>query len=111
MNQTELIGTLMFLVQLAHSSEELLTGFHKKWFLFKMPFKVFLGFEIIHNLFWASVLFFREFPQRELLITFFIYLMLANGLEHIIWAIIKRGYVPGLITAPIHILLFLIYIT
>lgn len=111
MNHLELVGTFMFLIQLVHSSEELLTGFHKKWFLFKMPFKVFLGFEIIHNSFWASVLLFQQFPQREILITLFIYLMLANGLEHIIWAFIKRKYVPGLITAPIHILLFLIYIS
>ena len=103
-------ASIMYVVQLIHSVEELTTGFHKKWFLFKMPFKTFLGFEILHNLFWLSVLILPSFPFREQLLAFFIVLMFANGIEHLIWAGSIKKYVPGLFTAPIHIILFLSFI-
>lgn len=109
MSHIVLFAFLMYFIQLTHSIEELSTGFHKKWFLFKMSFKTFLLFEIIHNFFWFTVLFLPEFPYREQLLAFFIVLMLANGIEHLIWAGIVKKYVPGLITAPIHIILFLIF--
>ncbi len=100
---------ILFLVQLVHSVEELSTGFHKKWYLFKMPFYVFLSFEIIHNLFWGSVLFFKQFPSRDYFLAFFIILMFANGIQHIVWYGMVKKYVPGLITAPIHIVIFLFF--
>lgn len=100
---------LIYFVQLAHSIEELSTGFHKRWYLFKMPFRVFLGFEIIFNIFWGTVLFYGPFPNREYLLAFFIALMFANGVQHLVWAGIVKKYVPGLITAPIHIVLFLLF--
>lgn len=104
------IATVMFFVQIIHSLEELTTDFHKKWFLFKMPFWIFLTFEIIHTTFWAIVLLIQNFPFREQFLLFFIILMFANGLEHVIWAIKVKKYVPGLVTAPIHILLFVTFI-
>jgi len=99
----------MYLVQLVHSFEELTKGFHRKWFLFKIPFKIFLGFEILHNIFWLFVLLLPTFPYRTQVLAFFILLMFANGVEHLIWAGSAKKYVPGLLTAPIHVILFLIF--
>lgn len=99
----------MYFTQLAHSVEELSTGFNKKWYIYKMPFWVFLGFEIIFNIFWGTVLFYGQFPYREHLLAFFIALMFANGVQHVVWAGCVKKYVPGLVTAPIHIIVFLIF--
>lgn len=109
MSNLELFASIMFVVQLVHSAEELKTGFHKKWFLFKMKYRTFLIFEILHNSFWLLVLLFKNFPYREQLLLFFIFLMLANGIEHVVWGFVQRKYVPGLITAPLHILIFVIF--
>lgn len=97
------------IVQLFHSAEELSTGFHKKWYLFKMPFWVFLSFEVIFTAFWLLVFFSHTFPYRETFQGFFLVLMLANGIQHIIWSGVVKKYVPGLVTAPIHVLVFLVY--
>lgn len=99
---------IVFLLQTAHSVEELSTGFHKKWYLFKMPFVAFLTFEIMFELFWGAVVFFHAFPFREHLLLFFFALMFANGIQHIVWAGVTKKYVPGLITAPFHVVLFLV---
>lgn len=104
-----LFAALMYVVQLIHSVEELTTGFHKKWFVFKMKFRTFLSFEIVHNLFWLLVLLLPTFPFRIQFLAFFIIEMLANGIEHVIWAGTVKKYVPGLLSAPIHIILFLIF--
>ncbi len=97
------------IVQLFHSVEELSTGFHRKWYLFKMPFWVFLSFEIIFTAFWLLVLFTPTFPYRETLQGFFLVLMLANGIQHIIWSGVVKKYAPGLVTAPLHVLVFVVY--
>ncbi len=109
MTNLEMFASYIFVIQLAHSFEELITGFHKRWYLFKMPFRLFLGFELLFNLFWALVLFSRQFPAREQLLAFFIVLMFANGIQHIVWFALEKKYVPGLITAPMHVILFLVY--
>jgi hypothetical protein len=103
------IATAMFFVQIAHSIEELSTGFNEKWYLAKLSFNTFLTFEIFHNLFWALVVFIKDFPARNQLILFFIALMFANGIQHIVWFGFKKKYVPGLVTAPIHLILFFIF--
>lgn len=100
---------LMFIIQIIHSIEELTTGFHKKWFFFKMSFKFFLTFEILHNLFWFTVLVFNNFPYKIYFIAFFILLMFAQSLWHLAWWAMKKEYVPGLITAFVHIILFIIF--
>ncbi|OGH20775.1 MAG: hypothetical protein A3D74_05630 [Candidatus Levybacteria bacterium RIFCSPHIGHO2_02_FULL_37_13] len=109
MINVEIIPIAMLLVQILHSVEELSTGFHKKWYFTKLSFKTFLIFEIIHNLFWSLVVFIKDFPYRSELLLFFIALMFANGVQHIVWFGFKKKYVPGLITAPIHIVLFFIF--
>lgn len=96
-------------VQFFHSVEELSTGFHKKWYLFKMPFWVFLTFEVLFALFWLVVLFNFNFPYREIFQALFLILMLANGVQHLVWSGVVKKYVPGLVTAPIHVLVFLTY--
>jgi len=96
-------------VQLAHSVEELTTGFHRRWYLFKMPFRVFLSFELFFSAFWIFVLLFSSFPNRENFQAFFLVLMFANGVQHLIWWGWEKKYVPGLITAFVHIAVFLIF--
>ncbi len=100
---------ISLMVQLAHSFEELSTGFHKKWYAFKMPFWVFLTFELCFSAFWIMVLLLPGFPYRIYLQEFFLALMFANGVQHIVWWGATKKYVPGLITAPIHILIFLTF--
>lgn len=102
-------ASLMYLVQICHSVEEVSTGFHKKWYLFRMSFKLFLAFEILHNIFWGLVIFTNIIPFKEQLTALFIPLMFANGIQHIVWFGAQKKYVPGLITAPIHIILFLLF--
>lgn len=97
------------LVQVAHSLEELATGFHKKWFAFQMPFIVFLIFEVMFTSFFVSVLFNETFPFRSTIQAFFLLLMFLNGVQHVVWSACVRKYVPGLITAPFHIIVFTVF--
>ncbi|MFA9288412.1 MAG: HXXEE domain-containing protein [Weeksellaceae bacterium] len=109
MEQLEYFYTVTLIVQILHSLEELSTGFHKKWYLFHMPFWVFLLFEILFTALWISVLLFQAFPYREIFQASFMVLMFANGIQHLIWARIEKKYVPGLILAPMHVVIFLLY--
>lgn len=109
MNLLEQFFVISLVVQIAHSIEELSTGFHKKWYVFKMPFWVFLVFEIVFGGFWIAVLLLQDFPSRIHLQAFFLALMFANGVQHVVWTGNVKKYVPGLITAPIHITVFLVY--
>ncbi len=101
--------TVSFITQLFHSAEELSTGFHKQWYLFKMPFYVFLTFEIVFTTFWLVVLLVDSFPFRTELMAFFLILMFANGIQHIVWGAVTKKYVPGLVTACFHIGVFIVF--
>ena len=35
--------------------------------------------------------------------------MFANGVQHVIWASVVKQYVPGLITALLHVMISLIF--
>ncbi len=107
MNLLEHFFALSLLVQLVHVGEELSTGFHKKWYLFKMPLWVFLLFEIVFEGFWISVFLFHSFPSRSFLQTLFLILMFANGVQHIIWSGVVKKYDPGLTISFINIIIFL----
>jgi hypothetical protein len=96
-------------VQLAHSVEELTTGFHRRWYLFKMPFRVFLSFELLFSAFWIFVSLLSSFPNRENFQAFFLVLMFANGIQHLVWWGCEKNYVPGLITAFAHIAVFIVF--
>jgi hypothetical protein len=104
-----LLAELMYLAQLCHSFEELTHGFHKKWYLFKMPFWVFLTFEILFNLFWAVVIFSNVLANKETLLVVWIALMTLNGMQHVVWSVVLKKYVPGLYTAPLHLVLIALY--
>jgi len=110
MNIIEQFFLVSLVVQIVHSIEELSTGFNKKWYVFKMPFWVFLAFEICFSSFWLAVLLLPAFPYRVYLQEFFLALMFANGVQHLVWSGIVKKYVPGLITAPIHIGVFLVFL-
>jgi len=105
----ELFFIISLGIQLIHSIEELSNNFHNKFPLFKMKFKTFLTFEIIFFLFWLLVLLLSIFPFRNYFMGFFIVLMFANGLWHLVWWGITKKYVPGLITAPLFIINFIIF--
>mgnify|MGYP001578370778 FL=1 len=74
-----------------------------------MPFWVFLLYEIAFESFWIAILLFPSFPNRLNLQAFFLVLMFANGVQHLVWAVNVKKYVPGLITEPVHIIVFLIF--
>ena len=103
----ELAFKILLGIQCLHSIEELFTGFHRKWYLFHMPFALFLGFEIIFLAFWVLVLLFPAMPSRYTLMTFFNLLMFANGIQHLVWGGVEKKYVPGLLTAPIFVAVFM----
>jgi hypothetical protein len=109
MNLLEQFFIVSLCLQIAHACEELFTGFHKKWYVFHMPFWVFLLFEIVFESFWLTVFLVPEFPNRSELQAFFLALMFANGIQHIVWAGNVKKYVPGLITSLFHIVIFLFY--
>ncbi len=101
--------SIILIIQIIHSIEELTTGFHKKWYLTKIPFWVFLLFELCFSGFWIYVLFTETFPNRAYFQASFLILMFANGIQHIIWAGVVKKYVPGLLTAILHIVVFLMF--
>lgn len=109
MNLLEQFFGISLLIQVIHAIEELTTGFNKKWYAFKMPFWVFLLFELVFEGFWIAVYLLHDFPDRQVFQAFFLALMFANGVQHLVWAGNVKKYVPGLITAPLHIIVFLMY--
>lgn len=109
MSLIEQFFVISLFAQFTHAVEELLTGFHKKWYLFKMPFGIFLLFEIVFEVFWIAIWLSPNFPNRIYFESFFMVLMFANGIQHVVWAGNVKKYVPGLVTAPVHIVVFLIF--
>lgn len=109
MTPLEQFFAISLLVQIAHAIEELSTGFHKKWYFVRMPFWVFLVFELLFEGFWICVYLFQDFPNRATLQALFLALMFANGVQHLVWAGNSKTYVPGLLTAPLHIIVFLVF--
>ena len=102
--------TIAFLVlQLFHSAEELSQGFHKRFPFGKLTFKNFLTFEVLFMGLWLTIFMVKSFPYRENILAFYLLLMFANGIWHIVWWGIEKKYVPGLITAPFFILVFVVY--
>ncbi len=100
--------TISCLIQVLHSVEEISTRFEKRWPLWRMRRSTFVIFEIAFTALFLSALFFS--PSFEVMFAkAFIALMFANGIWHIFWAGSEKRYVPGLITAPLHVLNFIIY--
>ena len=99
----------MLAVQLSHSGEEYLNGMPKKFPWFKLGLRNYLLFEIPFNIFWVWVLFDPDLPYRNELMYFFIFLMFANGIWHVAWSAFSKKYTPGLITASLFIITFILF--
>jgi hypothetical protein len=100
---------ILVLVQLAHSQEEIWNGFEKVWPLWKMSRFTFVFFEILLSILIIGIYLIKSLPNREILMLSFNVLMFANGIWHLMWAGIKKHYVPGLFTAPVMIIVFLVF--
>lgn len=100
--------TISCIIQIFHSLEEIFTHFEKRWPLWKMNRVTFVSFEIIFSLLFLFVLFFD--PTFQIVFAkAFLMLMFANGIWHLFWGWSEKRYVPGLVTAPFHVLNFAIY--
>ncbi len=100
--------TASSLIQVLHSTEEIYTHFEQRWPLWKTSRATFISFEIVFSLIFLYVFFFQPFFYF-IFAKSFLLLMFANGLWHLFWGWNERRYVPGLITAPLHILNSTIY--
>lgn len=109
MSTLETFFLIQMSVQLLHSIEELTQGFHRNNFFVKMSFLQFLAFEIVFTALWVIIFLARDLSFRSELLAFFMILMFANGVWHITWSRIKGRYVPGLITAFLHVISFLAF--
>jgi len=74
-----------------------------------MKFRTFLIFEILFFSFWVAIFFAKEFQYRDQAMAFFNLLMFANGIWHLVWWGIVKKYVPGLVTAPLFVITFMIF--
>jgi len=96
-------------LQIIHSLEEIYTRFDKYWPVWKMSRRFFVSFEIIFSSLLLFVVFYQEFPARLLFMQAFNLLMFANGIWHLMWAGVVKKYVPGLMTAPLFLIVFCLY--
>lgn len=108
MNDILIFFAISCAIQLAHSLEEIFTHFEEKWPLWKMTRLTFVSFEIVFSIVFLYVVIFN--PSFELVFAkAFLLIMFANGIWHIFWAGSVKKYVPGLITAPMHLINSAIY--
>ncbi len=96
---------LFGIIQLIHSQEEIWTGFHKKWFLFTMSKWVFVAWEALLSAVIITYMLRPHLAGATGFMQWFIFAMLLNGMEHVIWGAVKKSYVPGLVTAPLFLIL------
>lgn len=100
---------LLGLTQLAHSQEEIWTGFHKSWFVFTMPSWVFIVFEVLFSIPIIAYIANPHLLYADVYMPAFALVMFVNGIGHIVWGLVARSYVPGLVTAPFFIAIFVFY--
>ena len=109
MDLVEKFYTYFVIVYLLHSQEEIYFHFEKIWPLWKMSRKFFITMEILLSILLISTIFIKVYPYRVFLMSLFNLLMFANGIWHITGAVLAKKYIPGLITAPFAVILFVIY--
>ncbi|OGD81596.1 hypothetical protein A2572_04425 [Candidatus Collierbacteria bacterium RIFOXYD1_FULL_40_9] len=100
--------TVSCIVQIFHSLEEIFNHFEKRWSLWKTSRATFVTFEVLFSLLFLYTLLFQPSFYAAFAKAFLL-LMFANGVWHLFWGWSDRRYVPGLITAPFHILNSAIY--
>lgn len=100
---TVYIGVVL---HLCHSSEEALTGFHRRFpeLLGLAPWPI--GFFISFNLIWISIwlISLRYLAQHKIFVAAIWFLTLAsllNGLSHPAISLAVGGYFPGLYSSPL----------
>jgi len=104
-------------IQAAHSIEEykgrLWESFAPAAFMSSIiPSNHELGFVLVNCALlafglWCVVAVRRSAPYAVGLMWIWIVIELVNGIGHPLWSILQRGYTPGLLTAPLLLLLFL----
>ena len=109
MNYLETFYTILVGIQLLHSQEEIHARFEKRWPVWKMSRTFFIAFEILFSVFIIVPIFLTTFPFREMWMQFFNILMFANGIWHLMWAASEKRYVPGVITAPLFLIIFSVF--
>ena len=105
------IFVIMLVVQFFHSIEEQLTNFEKKWPLMRISGVQFWLFEIFFQITFSIFFLINDYIGRTEVMVFFVLLMFANGIWHIVWFwFFEKGkYVPGLLTAALFIIAFFIH--
>lgn len=101
--------TVFVLIQLIHSQEEIHMHFNDKSPVFKIRRKPFLILEALFSLFIICWVFVPISVVGTIWKHIFILLMFGNGVEHLLWAYLKKGYVPGLVTGFILFIEFILY--
>lgn len=109
MSNLEQFFIILASIQILHSHEEMYFHFEKRWPLWKMSRRFFVTFEYIFSAFLLVLIFTKSFPFRDMLMISFNVSMFANGIWHLMWAGVEKRYVPGLMTAPLFIIAFLIF--
>ena len=97
------------ILQVIHSQEEIWTNFQKEWPVWKMSRKTFVLCEIMLTIFLLLVFYWKNIPFRFVIMITFNLLMFANSIWHIMWAFVKKGYIPGLISSPLILIAYLFY--
>ena len=110
-NTIESIFVIMLAIQFSHSIEEQLMNFEEKWPLMRISGTQFWLFEIVFQISFSIIFLINNFIGKTEVMIFFIILMLANGVWHIVWFwFFEKGkYVPGLLTATLFIIAFFIH--
>lgn len=97
------------LIQLAHSQEEIWTGFHKRWFVFTMPRWVFIIFEILFSIPIIAYIANPGLPLADWYMPLIALVMLIDGVRRIVWGLVERKNVLGLVTASLFVIVFIFY--
>ena len=100
---------LLGLIQLVHSQEEIWTGFNKRWFVFTMPRWAFITFEVLFSIPIVAYIINPHLLFANVYVPVFALIMFINGIGHIVWGLVKKSYVPGLVTAPLFVAVFVFY--
>ncbi len=100
---------ILGLIQLAHSQEEIWTRFHRRWFVFTMPRWLFIIFELVVSLVIIAYIVKPHLPLSHMFMSVFALIMFINGIGHIVWGLVTKSYVPGLVTAPLFVVVFCAY--
>jgi len=74
-----------------------------------MPRSVFVSFEILFSMLIIAYIANPDLPFANFIMPVFAYVMLINGIGHIVWGLVEKKYVPGLITAPFFVAIFTLY--